>query len=300
MKHKIKLVWRATRPFAFPASVTPVLLGTAAAWFLSGHAIYWSRFILSILGVMLLHSGANMFNDYYDFRKGVDRRGTLGSSGILTEDLMPQQKLFRLALGFYAVGSVIGVILWQQAGPGVLWLGVAGVVAGYIYTGGPALKYHLLGDLTVFFIFGVLITTGAYYVQTGHLSWTPALYSIPLGLLIDSILHGNNIRDIPGDRAVEIKTLAGALGEKSATYFYLFLVGGAFLSIPFLVFGDHLPWTCFLVLLTLPVAVRNIRMVFHFKKVPAEKFALIDAMSAQLAMIFGLLMTVGILVGKWI
>ncbi len=300
IQEKIAVWWRGTRPFAFPASVTPVLLGTATAWVHAGVSIHWFRFILTALGVMALHAGSNMFNDYYDYKKGVDREGTFGSSGLLVEKIVSPARLMAGAIAFTLIGALIGIYLWLVVGNLILVLGIVGIAGGFFYTGGPAFKYRALGDLSVFLFFGTFITLGAYYVQTGTFGWLPVLYSIPLGLLIDGILHGNNIRDIQSDAQVNVTTLAGFLGIRGSQYFYLFLVAAAFLSIPVLTLVDHLPWPALAVIFSLPLAIRNVRTVFKSETLPREQFAGIDGMGAQLQMAFGILMTVGVILGKWI
>ena len=298
-KLNLKLAWRASRPFVFPASIIPVLIGTATAWTIADQPVFWGRFFLCVAGVMLLHAGANMFNDYYDYKKGVDRKGTFGSSGVLTGNMMTPSQLFKLAVFCYGLALCIGLILWFLAGHWVVWLGIAGATGGFLYTGGPALKYLKLGDLCVFMLFGVLITLGSYYIQTGVISWIPMLYAIPIGLLIDGILHGNNLRDIQSDASVDVETFAGLIGIKASQIFYYLIVFAAFISIPVMILLNDLPWPTLLVVFSIPLAVRNLKMVFHFNHLPREKFAVIDAMSAQLQMSFGALMTLGIVLGKW-
>jgi 1,4-dihydroxy-2-naphthoate polyprenyltransferase len=209
--------WRATRPFSFPASFIPAVFGPVVAWSLDpALKIKWIPAILAALGSVILHGGANIFNDYFDFKKGVDREGTFGSSGVLTQKLVTPQALFRAGIVCYAAGALIGLYLWHLSGNCVLWLGLTGAAIGYFYTTGVALKYKALGALCVFLVFGIMITLGAYCVQTSHVSWTPALFAIPFGLLIDGILHGNNMRDILDDSVVEVTTLAGHLGVKGS------------------------------------------------------------------------------------
>jgi 1,4-dihydroxy-2-naphthoate polyprenyltransferase len=293
------LGWRASRPYSYPASAVPVLLGTAAAWVFHGQ-FHLLRVILALVGVMALHGASNIFNDYYDYKKGVDGPDTIGTLGILVTHEIEPRPLVMIGLLYYGIGVASGLILWWMAGNWVLWLGLIGVAGGFFYTWGPAFKFRLLGDVSVFVLFGLLVTLGAFYIQAGELSWVPVLYAIPLGLLIDGILHGNNLRDIPDDNRVNVTTLAGYLGVEKSKIFYLFLVAGAFLSIPVLVFVDHLPWPAFLVVLSLPLAVRNVKRVFEFTRISREHLSSIDAMSAQLQMVFGVLMTIGVVLGKWV
>ncbi len=241
-----------------------------------------------------------MLNDYFDYRKGVDRPGTYGSSGLLINGTVSPRFILISGILCYLLVIPIAVYLWIRVGFWVLGIGIAGLIMGVLYTFGIGLKYRALGDIAVFAAFGVLVTLGAYYVQTGELSWIPVFYSIPLGLLIDGILHGNNLRDISTDAEVQVRTLAGRLGIKGSQYFYLFLVAGSFLSIPILAVTCRLPWPAMVTFVSLPLAIRNLKAVFQYPEVPVERFRMIDAMGAQLQLAFGLLMIAGVISGHWI
>ncbi len=247
-----------------------------------------------------MHAAANIFNDYFDFRRGVDRTGTYGSSGVLTAGRISPKSLFLIGILFNGLAAAIGGYLFLASGPWVLWLGLIGAVLAFVYTWGPELKYRALGDPAVFIAFGSLIALGAYYVQTSRLNWEPVLFSIPLGLLIDAILHGNNLRDIDDDAQAGVVTLAGHLGVRGAQLFYYSLVGGAYLTVAILMFGMNLPWTSAIVIVSVPIAWRNVRLVVNIRTVSREEFAPIDAMGAQLELVFGCLLVAGIVLGRWI
>ncbi len=101
------------------------------------------------------------------------------------------------------------------------------------YTAAPTeFKYRALGDLTVFLAFGVGITVGSYVVQTGALSWTPAVYGVPIALLIWAILHANNLRDIETDQRAKITTMAILLGPGRSRILYVALIGLAYVCLP--------------------------------------------------------------------
>ncbi len=141
---------------------------------------------------------------------------------------------------------------------------------------------------------GPAMVLGAYFVQAHHFSWKPVLYSIPIGLLVDAILHSNNLRDIVNDGVVKIKTVPILIGEKWAKIMYEALVFGAYIITLLLVFAGGLTAFALLVFLSLPLAVRVVKMVHNKEKVPTEKFAMIDASTAQVHLAFGLLMVIGL------
>jgi 1,4-dihydroxy-2-naphthoate octaprenyltransferase len=135
---------------------------------------------------------------------------------------------------------------------------------------------------------------GAYFVQAHQFSWKPILYSIPIGLLVDAVLHSNNLRDIASDGVVKIKTVPILIGEKWAKIMYQVLVFGAYLLTLLLVLAGGLTAFSLLVFLSLPLAIKAVNMVHRKESVPMKIFATIDAATAQVHLAFGLLMVIGL------
>ncbi|MFC1725078.1 1,4-dihydroxy-2-naphthoate octaprenyltransferase [candidate division KSB1 bacterium] len=294
---KVKLWWTAVRPFAFTASVTPVLLGSSIAAALNKDlAFNWLYFILAVLGGMLVHAGTNLFNDYYDYKGGIDREGTLGSSGLLVGKLMKPSQTFKGGVVSFFLAVVIGVffVIKFQFDTFFIGLCVFGLLSGIFYTASPvSFKYRALGDFQVFLSMGVLMTVGSYYIQTGEFSWIVVLYSIPISILVDAILHSNNLRDIEDDRKAGITTLAMMLGESGARILYYSLLIGAYVWVVLCVIFFKLHPVVMVSLLSLPLGIKLIKMVKSKDTLPKEVFAMIDAGTAQLHTAVGVLMTIG-------
>jgi len=295
---KIGLWWKAARPFSFTVSLIPPILGGLIALVENpGLEFRFFHFILAGIGCMTAHAGANLVSDYYDFKTRVDRQGTFGSSGLLVAGIMSPEQVLRggcIALG---LAGVIGayLVLVTPGGAFLIGLILLGGLLGIFYTAKPfELKYHALGDLAVFISFGPAMVLGAYFVQAHHFSWKPILYAIPVGLLVDAVLHSNNLRDIANDEVVKIKTVPILIGEKRAKMMYQALVFGAYVATLLLVVLGSLTAFALLVLLSLPLAIRVVSMVRHKERVPPDQFALIDAATAQLHLCFGLLMVLGL------
>jgi 1,4-dihydroxy-2-naphthoate octaprenyltransferase len=295
---QVALWWRAVRPFAFTVSlIPPILGGLIAAVENPGLKFSFFRFILAGIGCMTAHAGANLLSDYYDFKTRVDRDGTFGSSGVLVAGIMSPEQILRGGWVALALAAVIGayLVLVTPGGSFLVLLILIGGLLGVFYTAKPfEFKYHALGDLAVFISFGPAMVLGAYFVQAHHFSWKPVLYSIPIGLLVDAILHSNNLRDIVNDGVVKIKTVPILIGEKWAKIMYEALVFGAYIITLLLVFAGGLTAFALLVFLSLPLAVRVVKMVHNKGKVPKERFAMIDASTAQVHLAFGLLMVIGL------
>lgn len=225
------ILWRATRAYSLPASVVPVILGTvlAARGYAGAERGHFDVVVLTLtlLGAILAHFGANVLNDYFDFIKGVDTRPEHGSGVLTGGEMTPRQ-----ALGFASVlltaAGVCGLVLLRNHASVVLPLAALGLSCAVFY---PAfLKKYGLGDLLIILAFGVGLTLGAYGVQTGDMSGSQwlfvALYSVPVCLLVDAILHANNLRDAPDDRAAHVHTLATMLGPRGGQMLQSILLFG--------------------------------------------------------------------------
>ncbi len=207
-------------------SVLPVLITTAAVrpfadWDLS-------VLVASVVGVVFLHAAGNLFNDYFDFRSGVDceleddnsRPGRL----LVRGELAPRDIFIEGLLCLLVVVPIAVFLIWKCGIP-VLLTGLAGVAALYAYTGPPfQLKYRGLGELLIFIVFGLLPVVGTSYAQVGHLKWQVLLLAIPLGCPITAVLAGNNIRDREEDKAAGIHTIAQASNGKISRLLYLGLL----------------------------------------------------------------------------
>ena len=220
---------RALRAFSLPVSVLPVFVAVAAAapigqW-------HWGVLIASAAGAGLLHLGGNLLNDYFDFRKGVDRRmeGDENRPGrlLVRGELLPRDVLAE-AIVCLALAAGIGAVLTWRCGIGIIWFGLAGAAGAYAYTGPPFhLKYRALGEAVIFVVFGPLLLTGAAWAQTGAWEWAAFLASIPVGLATTAILVSNNVRDRGEDSQAGIRTIGDLAGGRFARGLYVALVLGA-------------------------------------------------------------------------
>jgi 1,4-dihydroxy-2-naphthoate octaprenyltransferase len=298
----------ATRPWSLPASFFPaliafvyafwsvhdVLVHPAEGWALIGSAPSWLLGVLAILGAVIFQVAGNLISDYYDFNHGVDRVGTFGSSRMLVDGVFAPKQILNFGLLALCVGIFIGIFIFLSAGPHILWIGLLGVLGTYFYY---ILKYHALGDLCIFIIFGILISLGVFYSMLSILDWHILAVSAPIGLLIVNILHANNTRDIRDDGKASITTQAMLLGLKGSEYKYAAYTILSYIGILICCIFGILPWPCAAVVLTVPLAVRNIRCMFSARSTEhPEVIKSLDGMTAQLVIAFGLLQTIGILV----
>lgn len=283
----------AARPKTLPAAVSPVVVGAALAYadgvFALGPAL------AALMGALLLQIGSNLANDYFDFLKGADTPDRVGPTRVAASGLIGLGEL-RLGMAVvFGLAALIGLYLVWVGGWPILAVGVASILAAILYTGGPLpYGYVGLGDLFVFVFFGLVAVMGTYYVQAHTVTWGSFLAAVPVGLLITAILVVNNLRDIQSDARAGKRTLAVILGKQGARLEYLLLVAGAYLCPVLLVLYDgRSPWVL-LPWLTVPLAVRQIRAVFDERRYgPPLNQAL--AGTAQLSLLFSLLLAVGLL-----
>lgn len=291
----LKLWWRAVRPFAYPASVVPALLGIALAWS-AGASLRLGFALLTLLGAVAAHTGSNLLSDYFDFRRGQDRPGTLGGSGLLVDGSLSPGQAVAGACAAFALAALAAIPLCFAVGPPLVGLILAGFLLGAGYSLPPfGLKYRALGDLAVFLAFGVGITLGAYAVQTGAWSWAPVAAAVPPGMLVAAILHANHLRDADDDRAVGTRTVANLIGVRASRWLYAIYVLGAYAVLAVLLFLRHVPYGAAMALATFPLGLSRVLEVW--RATPPARGALVaaDAKTAQLNLIFGLAMVAGIL-----
>lgn len=238
----IKHFPRASRLPFLAGSMIPIGLGTALAYAESGVVIH-ARLFLAALGMAFAHLSVNLFNDYFDYRYGVDSahppRPLCGGSQVIQEGLETAGETLGQALLMGAAACIVGSALALQAGPAVLLFAVPGAFLGYFYSAPPLLlSWRGLGELSTGICFGPLAVCGAYYVQLGRLSPTAALLSLVPGALITALLFVNQYPDYRQDRLAGKKTLVVRLGpRRSLPLLYLLLAVG---FIPLLI-GVQIP-----------------------------------------------------------
>jgi 1,4-dihydroxy-2-naphthoate octaprenyltransferase len=193
------------------------------------------------------------------------------------------------------VGSVVGLVLVRLAGWPILLLGLVGVPLAYAYTGPPLkLAYRGLGELVIFLLMGPLMVAGTQFVVSGSFDLASLVVSLPVGLLVTAILHGNEWRDIGDDARAGIRTFSVAAGRRAAHVWYVGLVAGAYVALGLGVAAGVLPPASLLAMLSMPLLVRAIRSSELGAEGHARAIARIDLETAQLHAVFGVLFAVGL------
>ena len=295
--------WRvATRPFALPASTMSVIFGTVLAATIGNARFNVTYFLAAFFGMACLHTGSNLLNDVFDFKKGIDTQVNPVSGAVVRGWITPRQAL-KGGLIFLGIGILMGLYLVSQVGLAIFWIGFIGVFIGVCYTWGPLpLKFNALGDLAVFFNFGILGSLGAWTVQTGSLSWTPVIWAVPMSLLVVGILHANNWRDIAPDTGGGIQTVASALGDRrsESSYRFLLLFPFAFVLLVIILswaagLQHRMPLTFLIIFIILPRALKLIKKgALRAKPQQPQDFIALDGETAQFNLMFGILCTLAL------
>ncbi len=281
----------ASRPKTLLAALVPVIIGTSIAIY-SGKENFLAALIALICSV-LIQVGTNFVNDLYDFLSGADNEERKGPVRVLASNLITTNEMKTAIIIVFIVTFILGLYLVHISTYITLLIGLLSIFAGIAYTAGPyPLAYNGLGDVFVFLFFGVIGTVGTYYVQAVEVTPLAFWASIPVGALITNILVVNNYRDIEEDRTVGKNTLSVKMGKKFTRYQYLVFVVLSYLVLFVVYFTFKRSIYIFLPFLTIPMAVKLIKMIFTYQ---GEQLNKTLELTAKLSAIYGLLFAVGIL-----
>jgi 1,4-dihydroxy-2-naphthoate octaprenyltransferase len=276
------MVWieELRAPF-FTATIISLLLGTVMAWARTS-VFHLGYFLLVLFGGVCLHAGTNIANDYFDHKSGNDETNTeyirpfSGGSRLIQKGALRPREVLVGSLIFLILGSSIGLYLAWARGMVILLLGVIGVFSGFFYSAPPfKLANRGVGELLVGINFGILMTVGAYFVQTQSFSWEPFVASLPVAFLISAILYINEFPDFKADMATGKKHLVVRLGKKRAAFGFILILCAVYLSMILGVAFKMISPFALLGLLTLPIALKAMQVArFNFndtsKLVPAN------------------------------
>lgn len=294
-KHSFKEWFTATRFWSFPVSAMPVI-ATYAYLISEGlipagikpHLVA----LLSVLGVILLHAGGNVLSDWFDYRSGVDNENAFAVPNLVFHKFEPGE-YFRFSIWLLAAGALLGLFICYLSGLGLLLIGGAGFLLTLLYS---FLKYHALGDLDIFVIFGVLTVAGAAYAITGTFLPEALILCLPIGIITVSVLHANNAYDTDTDREAGIKTFAMLIGRKASALLYCCYMVIPFIYMVAVVILGKLHPLSLLCLLAIVPASKNFRQAASYGKLGLEAMKGLDQATAQMQLVFSGLLSVGLLI----
>lgn len=282
----------AARLRTLPAAVVPVIVGTAVAY--ATRSIAWGPALAALGGALAIQIGTNFANDVFDAERGADGPDRIGPLRAVSAGLISAAAMKRAMIAAFGVAMLFGLYLTATVGWPIVAIGIASILAGIAYTGGPwPLGYHGLGDVFVLAFFGFVAVCGTAFVQLDSVPALAIWASLPVGALATAIIVVNNLRDRPTDARAGKRTLAVRLGRRGAIVEYALLLAVAYAVPVGLAMCSHDPWRA-LPAVTLPLAVRRLRDLVG--AVSGPEFNACLAATAQLLLLHGMLFAIGLVI----
>lgn len=293
----LQVWWRLLRPHTLTASFVPVFVGTMFA-FIHDNIFHFGLFLAMMFAAILIQAATNMFNEYYDFVRGLDKADSVGIGGTIVRDGVAPKTIMRLALLFFAGAIVLGIYICIASSWWIALIGALSMLVGYLYTGGPMpIAYTPFGELCAGFLMGTVMIAISYYIQTLQLSGDVLIISIPIAIFIATIMLSNNIRDLDNDKESGRKTIAILLGRKKAVVFLALLFTIAYVSTAAFIVLGLLPLWSLLTFLSAKTAI-DVIIGFQGKTKPIEMMpAMVKTGKTNTR--YGMLLGISLLIGHF-
>jgi 1,4-dihydroxy-2-naphthoate octaprenyltransferase len=211
-----------------------VLLGLATAWWTAG-TVNWFHFVLVLIGALAAHISVNAFNEYFDFKSGLDSRTRRtpfsGGSGRLQKSPDLSNQTLMMSWAFLGLVAVIGLYFAVTIGWELIPLGIMGMLLIYFYTTWFT-RYPLLCLIAPGLGFGTLMVMGTDFALTGAYSWTGFAASLIPFFLVSNLLLLNQFPDVEADQSIGRNHYPIRIGLENSSLIYI-----AFLIMPFVVIG---------------------------------------------------------------
>ncbi len=294
------VVWlRELRLPFLGASLVGVALGSAQAYYYTGAFTLWP-FVLALVATALVHSGANVCNDYFDHISGTDHlnvsfiRPFTGGSRLIQQGLLPPASVLRGGIVLTGLGAAAGALLAACKNLAIVPVGVVGILAGILYSSPPArVASRGLGELVIAGTFGVLVPIGGWLAQTRALGLSVLPGCLPLAMLIAAVIIINEVPDLEADSAVGKKTLVVRLGRAWALRLHVVLLSGAMIAVALFVLAGLMPRQAALALLCVPAVASAIRTTLTGRCLLAA-----CALTAVTHALTGLLLSIGFVAAR--
>ncbi len=305
LKSKARAWKEAVRPLSLTASLIPLLLGGAIAFSVI-HTINVFLFLLTLIGGVMIQAGTNMINDWKDADRDNENvegiRPFTGGSRMIQLGLVSRSDMGFFGIVLCCVAFLIGAYLVAVSGWGLIPLIFYGLLAGLFYTGekGKFSFINLAPGFAEFLIattFGVMMTMGAFYVQTGYYSLQAFLISLPVAIFISNVLLINQFQDAESDMKSGKNTLVVRLGKRKAKNILITCFVVAYCIIALLPLVGYAPYTFYVAFLSLPFAFQAIRYAQkNYDKnsadlIPSNAHTAITHLFTGLLLVFAFLLT---------
>lgn len=301
---KVKVWLSELRAPFLTGTIIPIVLGTVIAW-VRNSAFNPLFFVLALMGGIFVHLGANVVNDYFDYKSGNDTinkefvRPFTGGSRAIPSGLLTPKEVFSGSIVLFVLSAAVGLYFTLVVGPFMIVLAAVGLFSAYFYTGKPFnLSARGVGEPIVGLNFGLLMTLGAFYVQTGALSVEPLVAAVPVALLITAILYINAFQDYSSDKAVGKNTWVVRLGREKASIAYAGMMYATYAAILVAVLFRIIPVYTLIALATLPLTVKSVSNARQFHSTSLQ-LAPSNALTIVVHMFTGILLLLGYLLSAF-
>ncbi len=250
----------ATRAAVLLMTFLSAALAGLFAWHDGYHINILAWFILA-LGLVLAHASNNIFNDFTDYSRGVDKDNyyrTMYGPQPVADGLMTRRQhlVYFLITAFLALLCGLFLVFFRGNDINIWILLALGAFFVLFYTW--PLKYIALGELAVLIVWGPLMIGGGYYVLTGVWKWNVIWASLPYVLGVTTVIFGKHIDKLLVDRAKKIFTLPVLIGEKVARYAILAMMVLPYLLVGYLILNGYFTPIMLLVVLAIPTLLKLI------------------------------------------
>ncbi len=216
----VRVWWTAIRPRTLTMAVAPVVLGASLAFAVSGQ-LDPLLLLLTLACALLIQIGTNLYNDAIDFERGTDRPERVGPLRVTLAGWATALQVKQAALLCLLLALALGAWLCVVGGLTILAIGVASLVAGWAYSGGPwPISHSPFGELFVLLFFGVLAVLGSHWLQSRSIGFLDVLAGVAVGGPAAAVLLVNNFRDLDSDLRAGRRTLVALLGSQGAQRAY--------------------------------------------------------------------------------
>lgn len=283
MSSKTLKAWiQASRPPFFIATLAPLIIGWISA---KAYGMHLDRFLLVLLGSFIVHLVTNLANDYFDHMMGTDSGVSIGGSRVIQEGKISPEVLLKVIIILYCIAFLIAfTIMFSFDLFVILPFVLFAAFSSFFYVAPPIrYGYHGLGELFVGINMGPIIVVGTYRVIADRFDWAPFYLSLPIGLMVASILYYQSLPDMKTDLAAGKYTLAVRLGKKGAFFSLIVFWVLIYLLIAVLILTDVLSWYALICLLSIPVFMRMVQVVKN-----AEDWVLLDQHGRYVRILYGI------------
>ncbi len=296
--HSFNFWWRLLRPHTLTASFIPVIIGSAYAWGNTSHFSF-ALFFAMLFASMAIQAGTNLFNEYYDYKRGLDTAESVGIAGAIVHDGVSPRFVLNCALVFYFLAALLGLYICAHSSWWLILIGGFCMLIGFLYTGGPyPISASPFGEIFAGGFLGTGVICISYFLQTSTVTWQCVLVSVPTLILIGLILTSNNLRDRVGDEKNGRKTLVILLGHQKSVKFMTIMLAVCYFWPLVLMLVLGMSPAVMLCLFSITPAMKAVKIFTPENQTPTEMMPAMKYI-AQTNTAYGLFYTIGLLINGY-